>query len=386
MKKIASLIIMKIIILKDNIKKGLEIIEKITGKNLTLPVLNNVLISTEKNLLKLSGTDLEIGIKYWTLCKTEKEGEIIIPAKFASSFINLLPQEKIYLEVKNKILHIECKNYKAKIKTEFTQDFPIIPKIETDGSLDFISVNNYPFCQGLAQVVEFTTSNQARPELSGVCFNFQKNKLKLAATDSFRLAEKTLHFEKEIDKEYSFILPQKTAQMIINIFSEKEGKIRIYPSPNQVQFETFFPEISHPEVQVISRLIEGEYPNYQEIVPQNYKTQVLLSKDKFLNQIKTASLFSEKSNEIKIKIISKEQKIEIFSQSPELGENYSNLEGKITGKDVNVSFNWKYLLEGLSRLKSSEIIIGLNGGEGPVVLKPKGDDTYFYVVMPIKGT
>ncbi len=373
---------MKIIILKDNIKKGLEIIEKITGKNLTLPVLNNVLISTEKNLLRLSGTDLEIGVKYWTLCKTEKEGEIIIPAKFASNFINSLPQEKIYLEVKNKILHIECKNYKAKIKTESTQDFPIIPKIETE---DFISVNNYPFCQGLEQVVEFTTPNQARLELSGVYFNFQKNKLKLVATDSFRLAEKTLYFEKELDKEYSFIIPQRTVQMIINIFSEKEGKIRIYPSSNQVQFETFFPEISHPEVQVISRLIEGEYPNYQEIIPENYETQVLLSKDKFLNQIKTASLFSEKSNEVKIKVVPKEQKIEIFSQSPELGENYSDLEGKITGKEVSVSFNWKYLLEGLSRLKSSEIIIGLNGEEGPVVLKPKGDDTYFYIVMPIKG-
>lgn len=374
---------MKIIILKDNIKKGLEIIERITGKNLTLPVLNNVLISTEKNLLRLSGTDLEIGIKYWTLCKTEKEGEIIIPAKFASNFINSLPQEKIYLEVKNKILHIECKNYKAKIKTESTQDFPIIPKIETE---DFISVNNYPFCKGLEQVVEFTTPNQARPELSGVYFNFQKNKLKLAATDSFRLAEKTLYFEKELDKEYSFIIPQKTVQTIINIFSEKEGKIKIYPSSNQVQFETFFPEISHPEVQVISRLIEGEYPNYQEIIPAHYKTQVLLLKDKFLNQIKTASFFSEKSNEVKIKVVSKEQKIEIFSQSPELGENYSDLEGKITGKNVNVSFNWKYLLEGLSYLKSSEIIIGLNGEEGPVVLRPKGDDTYFYIVMPIKGT
>ncbi|MEA3295612.1 MAG: DNA polymerase III subunit beta [Patescibacteria group bacterium] len=373
---------MKIIILKNNIKKGLEIIEKITGKNLTLPILNNVLFSTENNLLKLSGTDLEIGIKHWILCKTEKQGEIAIPAKFAYNLINYLPEEKINLESKNKILSVECKNYKSQIKSELSEDFPIIPKIEAQ---NFIEINSALFCQALSQVKEFSTQNQTRPELSGVYFIFKENKLKMVATDSFRLAEKTINFDKKINKEYSFILPQKTAFTLINIFSEKQGKLRIYFSANQIQFETNFQEIQHPEVQVISRLIEGEYPNYQEIIPKDFETQVVLDKNKLLNQIKTASLFTEKINEIKIKIIPDENKVEIFSQSPELGENYSCLPAEISGKKMNISFNWKYLLDGLAYFKSSEIIIGLNKEDSPIIIKPKGDQSYFYILMPIRN-
>ena len=372
---------MKITILKENFKQGLEIIEKIIGKNLTLPVLNNILISTEKNLLKLCGTDLEIGIKYWTLCKIEKEGEITIPAKFLYNFINSLPEEKIHLEVKNKILHINCSNYTTQIKGESSQDFPIIPKTETE---NFIEINSSPFCEGISKIVDFTTPNQTRPELSGIYFNFQKKQLNLTATDSFRLAEKTLYFEKELNQGYSFILPQKTAQIIMNIFSQKEEKIKIYFSSNQVLFEAPFLEIPEPKIQIISRLIEGEYPNYQEIIPKTYETQVVLPKDEFLSQIRTASLFSGKINEVKIKVSAKNQGIEIFSQNPDLGENRSSLKAKITGKDVEISFNWRYLLEGLTHIKSSEVLLELNGGEGPAVLKPKGDETYLYVVMPMK--
>jgi len=373
---------MKLIILKENLKQGLEIIEKIIGKNLTLPILNNILISTEKNLLKLSGTDLEIGINYWALCKIENQGEITIPAKFMYNFINSLPAEKINLEVGDKIIHISCENYKTQIKGESVQDFPIIPKIETE---NFIEVNSSAFCHGISQVIDFTAQSQTRPELSGIFFNFKKNQLSLASTDSFRLAEKIIGFEKEINQEYSFILPRKTAYTIMNIFSQKQQKIKIYFSSNQILFETRFMEIPRPNIQVISRLIDGEYPNYKEIIPENFETRLTVSKDKFLNQIKTASLFSGKINEIKIKIKIKEQEMQIFSQNPDLGENFSCLKIDAQGKDVEVSFNWRYLLEGFSHFKSSEITAELNSKDGPVVFKPKGDQTYLYVVMPIKG-
>jgi DNA polymerase-3 subunit beta len=373
---------MKIIILKENLKKGLEIIEKIIGRNLTLPILNNILISTEENLLKLSGTDLEIGINYWALCKVEKQGGITVPAKFLYSFISSLPDEKIQLEVKNKALYIECKNYKTQIKGDSVEDFPIIPKIETE---NFIEINSSPFSQGISQVVDFTTLNQTKPEFSGIYFNFQKNKVNLASTDSFRLAEKILYFEKEIKENNSFILPQKTAHTVVNIFSQKNTKMKVYFSSNQVLFEEPFLEISKPRIQIISRLIEGQYPNYQEIIPKEYKTEIIVSRDEFLNQIKTASLFSGNTNEVKIKVKEKEQEMEIFSQNTELGENQSILKSKIKGKDMIISFNWKYLLDGLAHLSSSEVVIKLSSEEGPAILKPKGDENYLYVVMPIKG-
>ncbi len=376
---------MKLIVLKENINKGLNIVGRVTGKNLTLPILSNILISTQKNILNLSGTDLEIGIKYWVLCKTEKEGKITIPARTISNFINLLPEEKITLETKNQDLIINCKNNNTKIKGLDAEEFPIIPKTENK---DFIELNSQFFCQGLSQVVDFCAINQARPELSGVYFSFQKDKLKITATDSFRLAEKVLKFEQKTNKEFSFILPQKTAREVVNIFSENEGKIKLYYSSNQVLFESPIKESSYPQVQLVSRLIEGEYPDYQGIIPDKHDVQVILNREDFLNQVKTASIFSGKSNEVKIKTNPEKGGIEILSQNPELGENKNFLSGQINGgdkKELETSFNYKFLLEGLSNIKSPKIVFELNKEEGPAVVKPEGDPNYLYILMPIKS-
>lgn len=378
---------MKITILKENLNNGLNIVGRVAGKNLTLPILNNILISTEKNFLNLSATDLELGIKYWVLAKIEREGKITIPAKIISSFINFLPEKNLNLEAKDQVLYLNCENYNTKIKGLSAEEFPIIPKIEDK---DFFELNAALFCEGLSQVVDFTALNQSRPELSGIYLNFQKDRVQLTATDSFRLAEKTLFFEKKIDKEYAFILPQKSARELINIFSEERGKLKLYFSPNQVLFEYPMPETSHPQTQVVSRLIEGEYPDYQEIIPKKYETQIVLAKDEFLNQIKSASIFSGKSNEVRIK--TKKQGIEISSQSPELGETKTFLSGKINclpaqagaTKEREIAFNYRFLVDGLLNVKNKKIILELNGEEGPAVIKPEGDNSYIYIVMPIK--
>ncbi|MFH1657232.1 MAG: DNA polymerase III subunit beta [bacterium] len=375
---------MNIDILKENLKKGLDVVERVTGKNLTLPILNNVLLDTEKNFLKLSTTDLEVGVNYWVLAKVKKEGNITIPAKLFLNLINSLPDKDITLEEKNQVLNINCENYEVKINGQLMDDFPIIPKIETK---EFIELNNEPFYKGLSQVVDFTSLNQSKPEISGVYFNLQKNILKIVTTDSFRLAEKTLHFKEgvNIDKEISFIIPQRTVRELINIISEKEEKIKMYLSTNQVLFELQLLEVNHPRVQLISRLIEGKYPNYQEIIPKKYETQVIVSREEFINQIKTTSLFSGKTNEIKIKVNTKKNKIETFAQTAEIGENKSEISAKIEGKDTETSFNSKFLLDGLLNIKSEEVIFGINGTEGPAVLKPVGDTSYLYIVMPIKN-
>ena len=379
---------MKIIILKENLNNGLNIIGRVAGKNLTLPILNNILLSTEKNFLNLSSTDLELGIKYWSLAKIEKEGKITIPAKILTSFINLLPNKKLALEEKNQTLYIECENHKTQIKGLDAQDYPIIPNIEDK---NFIELNTSLFCEGISQVVDFATINQARPELSGIYLNFQKDSVQITTTDSFRLAEKTLFFDEKINKECSFILPQKTARELVNIFSEQKGKIKLYFSPNQIMFEYPMTEVAHPQIQIISRLIEGEYPDYQGIIPKKYEAQIILSKNEFLNQVKTASIFSGKSNEVKIKINPKKEEIEILSQNPELGENKSSLSGKINyssgkAKEIEVNFNYRFLVDGLLNIKSPKIVFELNGEEGPAVLRPEGDPSYIYVVMPIKTT
>jgi len=379
---------MKVIILKENLNNGLNVVSRVAGKNLTLPILNNILLTTEGNFLNISSTDLELGIKYWSLGKIEKQGGLTVPAKILSSFVNLLPEKKIALEVKNQVLYIDCENNKTQIKGLDAQEYPIIPKIEDDKPIE---LNTLPFCEGMAQVVDFTAPNQTRPELSGVYLSFQKDRALLTATDSFRLAEKTLYFEQKINREESFILPQKAARELVNIFSERKGKLKLYFSPNQVLFEYPMSETAHPQIQVVSRLIEGDYPDYQSIIPQKHDVQLSLPKNELLNQVKTASIFSGKSNEVKIKVNIKKQEIEILSQNPELGENRSVLTGKVTDtsgkvKEIETTFNYRFLVDGLLNIKSSKVLFELNGEEGPAVLRPEGDANYLYVVMPIKAT
>lgn len=374
---------MKLLILQEKLKEGLNIIERISTKSLTLPILNNTLLKTQKNFLNLSATDLEIGINWWALAKIEKEGEIVLPIRILSNFFNLFPNNQISLEKKDQYLIIECENFKTQIKGFSSEDFPIIPQVSKE---NFIELEINPLCQSLKQVVDIPILSQARPEISGIYFSFQKNIAKITATDSFRLSEKTFSFENNLEKEVSFILPQKTVREIINIFGEREGKLKIYFSPNQVLFENQILETPHPHIQLISKLIEGEYPSYQEIIPKKYQVQIILNRQEFLNQIKLASLFSGKINEVKFIIFPKKSKIEILSQNPELGEHHSILKGKINGEPLEISFNYKFLLDGLLNIKTSEVSFELSKEEGPAVLKPVGDPSYLYVVMPIKTT
>lgn len=376
---------MKLIILKDSLSNGLDIVGRIAGKNLTLPILNNILISAKKNFINLAATDLEVGIQYWCLAKIEKEGSLTVPAKILSGFINFLPNKKLTIEAKNQVLHVDCEDHKTQINGLNAEEYPIIPTIEDK---NFIELETKSFCEGLAQVVDFTSSNQTRPELSGVYIVFQKDRVQLAATDSFRLAEKTVYLKNT--KEQSFILPQKAAREIVNIFLENKEKTKLYLSPNQALFEQPMAEADHPQVQIVSRLIEGDYPDYQGIIPKKYEAQITLSKNDFLNQIKTASVFSGKSNEVSIKIDPKKEGVEIIAQAPELGENRGILQAKTVysqeKKEMEVKFNYRFLVDGLSNIKSSKVALELNGEEGPAVLKPSGDDSYLYVVMPIKTT
>jgi len=374
---------MKVEVLKENLKNGLSVVEKIIGRNPTLPILDNVLITTEESFLNLSSTNLETAIRLWMLTKIIKKGSAVIPAKLLSSFVSLLPNDKITLEEKNQGLYLECKTFKNQIQGFNPEEFPIIPEFK---DLECLELDNKSFCEGLSQIVDIASPSQSRPEISGVYFIFSKNLIKIVATDSFRLAEKSIILKNPIKKDTSFILPQKPAKEILNILGDKEGKINIYFSPNQTMFELPMKEVPHPQIQIISRLIEGEYPNYEEIIPNKFKTQIIIKRDEFLNQIKAASLFSGKVSEVKIKANPQTKEVEIFAQDPDIGESRSNISAKIEGDPIEVSFNHKFLIDGLLNIKSSEIIFDLSREDGACVLKPVGDVSYLYVLMPIKST
>src|SRR3989344_4430630 len=189
---------MKIEVLKENLKTSLGAAERIVGKNLSLPILNNVLISADDNFLSLSSTDLETAIKLWILVKIIKKGKVVVPAKLLSSFISLLPDEKVVLEEKKQGLYVECKNFRNQIQGFNPEEFPIIPEFK---DYEYLEVDNKKLCDGLSQIADIASPSRSRPEISGIYFMFSKNLIKIVATDSFRLAEKTISLEKPVKRD-----------------------------------------------------------------------------------------------------------------------------------------------------------------------------------------
>jgi DNA polymerase-3 subunit beta len=365
---------MKITCLQENLKYSLNIAQNIIGRNLTLPILNNILLDTEDGRLKISSTNLEVGINTWTSGKIEKKGAITCPAKVLASFVNNLPNKKIEIEVKNNNLTLKCDNYKASLNCLSAEDFPIIPKIEEK---PLIEIKNSILREALLGVVGSASLSESRPEITGVLFKFEKGELRLVATDSFRLAEKVIfEISKSSNGFKSLIVPQKTIQEIVRVLGEKEGETKICLGVGQILFDI-------GDTQIISRLIEGQYPDYQQIIPKTFSTQVVLDKGELLSVIRAAAVFSNKTNNIKVFI--NDGDFEVLSQDPDLGENKSQIKTEVKGKKIEMNFNYRYLLDGLANIGTKQVFIGLNSDASPAVFKPAGDDSYVYLVMPIKS-
>lgn len=370
---------MKIICFQENLKNGLNAVQNIVGKNLLLPILSNILLETKNGRLKISATNLEVGINCWVAGKIEEEGKITIPAKPLANFVNTLPNKKIDLTVdnKNNSLLIKCDNYKTIFKGLSADEFPIIPELKDE---PFCLINSDTLKRSLVQVVNIASFSESRPEISGIYFKFENKNLKLVATDSFRLIEKNI-YKTNNQNEENIIIPQRTIQELIKIINQKNGDLKIILNKNQILFDG-------DDVQLISRLIDGQYPNYEQIIPSDLKMQVVLNKDEFLNLIKTASVFSGKKAAIKVLIDPQKSLLEIFAEDSELGESKSQMPVEISDggeEKIEMNLNYKYLMEGLINLDDKKIILGVNDSFSPVVIKGTSDNNYLYLVMPIKS-
>lgn len=370
---------MKLVCLQENLRSALILAERIIGKNITLPILNNILLKTEKGFLKISSTNLELGLNIWVPAKVEKEGEVTVRAKLFVDYINNLPNSKVNIEAKDNKINIKCDSFKALFLGIETKEFPIIPAIKERSK--FLEIKSSVLKEAVEQVINTVSFSDNRIDLTGVFFNVKKSIIKVVATDTVRLAEKTI---KEIinnkladeKTETKFILPHRSAQELLRNIENKE-KVRIYLNEGQVFFET-------EDTTMVSRLIEGEYVDYEQIIPKSFKVKLHLNKKDFLDAIKITSLFSSKINDIKLKTDKKSGKIEISAKDFELGETKSDIEGRIEGEDVEIAFNHRYLTDGLNNLKDEEIIFELNDETHPGFLKAKKYEDYFYIIMPLK--
>ena len=374
---------MKATALKETLQRALSVVERATAKNPSLPILGTIAILAQKNKLELAATDLEFGVRYRVLAQTEKEGGVAVPSHLLSQFVGLLPEKQVILAASATGLQVVSKEHKTLVKTLSLDDFPIIPTLQ--GNEKAIEVDVKTLVLGLEKVVSVTGQTQVRPEISGVYFLFQQDLLRLVATDSFRLAEKTLSFVGPQKTEATFILPQKTAKELVSIFGDLQGVMRIYISPAQVLFEYIDKEdVKGPTIQVVSRLIEGEYPQYQDVIPKDCQTIMVTEKAELISRLRAASLFSGKMNDVHVVLDPKKQGMQLSAKSSDVGEHSSLVPGKVQGKALEASFNWRFLLEGVSQIQSQELEIGFGGEDAPAVLRPIGQGDYLYVVMPVK--
>lgn len=369
---------MKIIILKSNLKESLAAVEKAISESGNLPILKNVLFKTFNNKIKICATNLDLAITKITSAKIIEEGGVTVPFNTLYSLVNNSGSERISIETDKNNLVFKTDNYSAKIQGVDSEDFPIIPKISNEDNN--IQIDGGIFKEAVQKVLTAAHISEIRPEISGVLMDFQMTMIKLVATDAFRLAHKTINnnqFTTNFGYGFKAIIPLRTISEVIKIFPENK-LLKIFIDQNQILFK-------NEDTELISRLIEGEYPDYEQIIPKSADTEITVNKEQFINAVKLASNFSGQTNDIKIKINSGTKVMEVFSANQYLGENNYLIPMKLKGNEFEeISFNWHYFLDGLRVVDHENIVFCVNKNNKPSVVKHPDDSSYFYILMPIK--
>jgi DNA polymerase-3 subunit beta len=377
---------MKITVLQKNLKQGIFVTSSITGKNNNLPILNNLLISSSNGSLKLSATDLELGVSTIVRGKIDEDGSVTVDAKLLSSYVALLPNNKIEIVSTGPELALESEGYKTKIKGELADDYPLIPELEKE---NYYQANINEFKQAISSVVFAVMFNENRLALSGVVFSIDNETLTMAGTDSYRLAEKVIKISSNItpvegEGPRRIIIPIKTLQELARIiggdFSDSKDveDIRMYVTDNQIAF-------SFDTIEVVSRLIDEQYPDYKQIIPNQFKSSCTLDREELIRAVKASALFSKSGvNDINLDLSVEKSALVVSAASGQAGENTASVAAKVEGVDNGVVINFKYLIDGLNNINSELVKIELVDGMTPCLLRPVGLEGYLYIVMPIR--
>ena len=338
----------------------------------TLPVLNNILLKTEGGRLRLSSTNLEIAINTWVGGKIEEEGELTVPARLVNDYINNLLADKVTLESKNQTLYIEAEHAKTNIKGLSGEEFPLIPKISEE---IYTKIDSEKLRAAIREVAYASAYSETQPEISGVLFSFNENTLTLAATDRYRLAESRTELMDKVKQPKQSILPGRAVGEINRILGT--GPVEVFLTEGQIMFRT-------PDTEIISRLIDGQYPDYQQIIPKNFPTEATMDRGAWLQSLKAASLFTTDNNNVEIEINPQGKQIVIKSQSAQTGDSEIKLDATVVGAKNSIIFNYRYLVECLNNLKDDQVALRVIDAGSPAQIAPVGRDNYQYIVMPIK--
>lgn len=368
---------MKLSCSRKNLNFALNIVSLAVNSSTTLPVLNNILLKAADKKLYLSATNLEIAINYSIAADIKNEGAITIPAKLLTSYVAFLEDDNVEMKLEDgTTLNIKTKTSQTKIKGITPNEFPLIPKVEKDTIIELPA-------KSLAQAIDYTVFSAAvtatRPILTGVYLHAEKDTLKMVATDSFRLAEKKTKLSKRAEKNTECIVPVKTLLELGRILSTgnyEDEVVAINISKTQILF-------SLNGVELISRLIEGKFPDYEKIIPKATRTKMEADIGHLVMATKRVSLFAkENNNSIKL-TATNDGKLQIATDETRLGEEKAEMDIKIQGENNKVAINSQYLLDVLSRLKE-KVNIEMDEKLTPVVVRPNKSDDYLYIIMPLK--
>jgi len=363
---------MKVTVTQENLSKALNIVSRVASSHTSLPILNNILIKTENNQLILSTTNLEIAITESINAKIDQDGIFTIPAKLMSDFISQLPKNNINLELKDNKLKITSGNYKSIINTTIADEFPNIPAVKPDIQL---KLNKELFRSAASQIIPVASTDTSRPILTGAYLHTYNNNLYITATDGYRLAERKIIKQ---DGEISAIIPITTINDVLRVLNDEVEEINLKLNSEQIEFNI-------DSIIINSRLIDGNFINYRQLIPKNTENSAIIDKIEFLRIIKISELFArESAGSIIIKADQKSQSLKINSITSELGENSAEIEGEIIG-DGQITFNSRYLIDAINCIPDDKIKFSFSGKLAPSLLTAEQNLDYKHIIMPVKS-
>jgi DNA polymerase III subunit beta len=363
---------MKLQVTQENLSKALGSVARVASSRGTLPILSNVLLKTVDGRLSIAATNLDIAITHYIGSKVSQEGAITVPARLMQDFVGSLPSGVIELKLDDLKLHINAEKYKSVINGVSAEDYPVMPAISDGQSW---TISGKLLKQALQQVVIAASSDEARPVLTGVYWHTHEGKLYMVATDSYRLAEKSLiNMKQDVD----LLIPASALQDLLRIIGDYEEDVVVTHDDQQVLFKV-------GDVELVTRLIEGKYPDYRKLIPRTFSSDAVLKKAELTNITKVSSLFArESAGSVTINLDAENQQVSIRSIASQIGENVASATAAITNEG-SITLNSRYILDALHALTGEDVQIAFNGKLEPCVLADPKSGDYLHVIMPLKS-
>jgi DNA polymerase-3 subunit beta len=373
---------MKLSCLQENLNKGLSIVGRAVATRSTLPITQNILLSAEQSRLKLAATNLEMAITCWVGAKVKQKGDITVPARLLSDFVNSLPNDliEINLPANSRILELKSGHFQAHIHGIDAADFPPIPQIN-DGITTTIEAASLR--EGITQVAFAAATEESRPVLTGINTEFDGEQLNLAAADGFRLAVHKTTLSSPVSEKTTVIIPARTLNELNRLLGDQEEPVEI--TVNEKKSQVLF---RLKDAELVSQLIQGSFPNYSQVIPQSYTTRAVVDINEFLRVTKMSSIFARDASGIVRLVITPGTeltpgKVTVSAQAEEVGDNVGEVDALTDGEEAKIAFNVKYLSDVLSVLSQAQVALELTTPSSPGTIRPIGVDNYVHVVMPM---